>query len=698
MSLIFEYPYWFILFCILIGLLFASILYARKKFIFHEQENPLLKKILFFLRFLSTSLIAFLLLSPLIKTKSTKEIIPTIVVLQDNSASLKHTFNKNNLSNYQDRIEKLVEQLQNKHNVKVYTFGDDIQAFSQLNLNENQTNIEQAIDQAFAMHEHQHIAAIVLATDGIYNAGINPVYHPLAMNKPIYTIGLGDTTIQKDAAIKNLSYPEFVYLNDNFSLQIDISAQKLKGQNTTLEVLDNNNKVVLQQNISIQDDNFVYSANVVGSANKPGILAYKVKLKLLSGEIIKENNYDVAYVEVIDGRQKILLLYDVPHPDVKAIRQTIEQNKNYQIDVVQSNSFNQQFNDYDLVILHGVPSTQNLISSSTLQTLATSQKSIWYILSAQSNLQVFNSIQNNLQINGSATNGNDVQVIYQPTFSKFILDEQDLKVLQQLPPLLAPFGKYNLKSNADNLFLQRIGNVNTQNPLFLFVEEQGKKTGILAAEGLWRWKLNEYAMNKNTNATDNLINKTVQYLTVKSDKRRFKLSSDKNIYNNNDNILLDAQLYNESFVLVNESEVNVKIVDEQNKVYNFSMDKTLNAYALNVGALPVGNYNAIAKTNYKGKNYENTIRFSVRAVALEYTQTQADFSLLNNLSMQSGGKFYLPKDIEKMAKDIEENHQIKTILEEHTSTKPLIDWKLFFGVIVLLLAAEWFIRKYNGIV
>jgi len=527
MSLIFEYPYWFILFCILIGLLFASILYARKKFIFHEQENPLLKKILFFLRFLSTSLIAFLLLSPLIKTKSTKEIIPTIVVLQDNSASLKHTFNKNNLSNYQDRIEKLVEQLQNKHNVKVYTFGDDIQAFSQLNLNENQTNIEQAIDQAFAMHEHQHIAAIVLATDGIYNAGINPVYHPLAMNKPIYTIGLGDTTIQKDAAIKNLSYPEFVYLNDNFSLQIDISAQKLKGQNTTLEVLDNNNKVVLQQNISIQDDNFVYSANVVGSANKPGILAYKVKLKLLSGEIIKENNYDVAYVEVIDGRQKILLLYDVPHPDVKAIRQTIEQNKNYQIDVVQSNSFNQQFNDYDLVILHGVPSTQNLISSSTLQTLATSQKSIWYILSAQSNLQVFNSIQNNLQINGSATNGNDVQVIYQPTFSKFILDEQDLKVLQQLPPLLAPFGKYNLKSNADNLFLQRIGNVNTQNPLFLFVEEQGKKTGILAAEGLWRWKLNEYAMNKNTNATDNLINKTVQYLTVKSDKRRFKLSSDK---------------------------------------------------------------------------------------------------------------------------------------------------------------------------
>lgn len=72
-----------------------------KTYLFHEKENPLNKKILFVLRFLSTSLIAFLLLSPLLKTKFTKEIKPTIVFLQDNSYSMKYAFKDLNVSNYQ---------------------------------------------------------------------------------------------------------------------------------------------------------------------------------------------------------------------------------------------------------------------------------------------------------------------------------------------------------------------------------------------------------------------------------------------------------------------------------------------------------------------------------------------------------------------------------------------------------------------
>lgn len=697
MSVILEYPYWFVILCVCLGLLFASLLYAKKKYIFHENENPWLKRILFILRFLSTCLISFLLLSPLIKSVSTKKIKPTIVILQDNSTSLKQAFKKLNIDNYSKQLKNITTQLNNKHQVYIHSFGEAILPFSKINFNDQITNVEQAIDQAHAMYEHQHLAAIILATDGIYNTGGNPIYHPLALSKPIYTIGLGDTTIRKDASVQNLSYPEFVYLNDNFDVQIDIAAQKLKGQNTILEVFDNDNNKVLQQSINITDDNFSYTTHVTGSAKKAGILSYKVRLKLMNGEIVKENNYDVAYIEVIDGRQKILMLYDVPHPDVKAIRNTIEQNKNYQIDVIQSNMLNKNMNDYDLIILHGVPSTQNLFSSSALLQLATSTKSIWYILSAQSNLQSFNSVQSNLQINGSATNGNDVQIMYQPTFSKFVIDESIIKTLQQLPPLLSPFGKYQTKSGADILFVQRIGSVATQNPLLVFYDVQGKKTGIMAAEGIWRWKLNEYALNKNTNATDELINKTVQCLTVKTDKRKFKISSSKKIYNNNENILLDAQLYNESLVLINEPEVNIKITDEQNKVYDYSMDKSLNAYQLNVGALPEGNYKAKAKVSYKDTNYESAVNFSVRALSVEYTQTQANFSLLNNLSAQSGGKFYLAKDIEKIVDDIEKNESIKTTLHEEFSTDPLIDWKLFFGIIVLLLSAEWLIRKYNGI-
>jgi hypothetical protein len=72
MTFITEYPWWFLLFCVATGILFAYILYGRKKFVFTENESKWWKYGLAFLRFLSTSLIAFLLLSLLIKTKKNR--------------------------------------------------------------------------------------------------------------------------------------------------------------------------------------------------------------------------------------------------------------------------------------------------------------------------------------------------------------------------------------------------------------------------------------------------------------------------------------------------------------------------------------------------------------------------------------------------------------------------------------------------
>lgn len=149
----------------------------------------------------------------------------------------------------------------------------------------------------------------------------------------------------------------------------------------------------------------------------------------------------------------------MPHPDVKAFKNTIEQQKNYQIEVQQIDNFNKFLKHLILVILHGIPSNQSNTNLATLQNLMDSKQSILFVLFAQSNLFAFNQLQKNININGSAINGNDVQILYQDLFSKFIFDKNHINILEQLPPLLAPFGKYNIKSNADILFKQKIGKV-----------------------------------------------------------------------------------------------------------------------------------------------------------------------------------------------------------------------------------------------
>ena len=94
MSFILSYPWWFLLFCIATGIAFAYLLYGKKQFIFTENEHKGWKYGLATLRFLSTSLIAFLLLSLLIKTKHTEVEKPIVLLLQDNTASLNTSFGK----------------------------------------------------------------------------------------------------------------------------------------------------------------------------------------------------------------------------------------------------------------------------------------------------------------------------------------------------------------------------------------------------------------------------------------------------------------------------------------------------------------------------------------------------------------------------------------------------------------------------
>ncbi|MCB0511582.1 MAG: hypothetical protein KDC72_03480, partial [Bacteroidetes bacterium] len=183
---------------------------------------------------------------------------------------------------------------------------------------------------------------------------------------------------------------------------------------------------------------------------------------------------------------------------------------------------------------------------------------------------------------------------------------------------------------------------------------------------------------------------------VKTDKRKFKISTSKQIYGTNEPIVLEAQLYNESFVLINEPEVNLELKNGKN-AYRFVFDKTLNAYILNTGILPAGDYTANAQTNYKGQQFKASTKFSVQPINIEVQNLQANWSILRTLAQQSGGKTYTVQNLESIADAIQKDENIQSILFENTKTQPLIDWKILFGIILLLLSAEWIIRKYNGI-
>lgn len=677
--------------CLLLGILYAWLLYRGNK-----NLNNKVRYALTGLRLIVVSTIAWLLFAPLIRTLNYTLDKPIIIIGQDNSLSVKQVKAPNFDQNlYQQNLKVLQEKLSNNYEVKAYNFSDSVADGFDFKNEGKLTDGAAFFQKIKETYANRNIGAIILATDGIFNRGGNPLYSINQINAPIYTIALGDSVPKRDVLISNVNYNNIVYLDDDFTIEVQIQAFQSNNENTTLTIVQNGTKLK-QQNISISGNSFVKTILVKLHAGKIGVQKYTVQLSALQNEITTKNNTQTFYVEVIDGRQKVLLASVSPHPDLSVLKEAISANKHYEVKLVLADDLSATDpSKFDLVVLYQLPDAQN-VSAEFLQKLNGFKKPIFYVVGAQSNINAFNKIQN--QVNLSSANGT-LQEVYATVindFTSFNLSEETKKAFSTFDPLLSPFGRLNVNASATAVLNQKIGNISTQQPLLFFTNENGVKAGYLMGEGLWRWKLAEAENETEQPVLNDLISKTVQYLSVKDDKRRFKVFTSKATYDENESIQFNGTLYNDSYQPVNDSEVNLKLKNEANKIFNYVFSKTENGYQLDIGNLPAGNYSYIANTTLGKQKFTADGRFYVNALIAEYQQTTANHQLLNTISKQSNGKLFMPADLLKIADEILKNENIKTISYEDRKYDELINMKWLFGLILLLLSLEWFLRKRNG--
>jgi hypothetical protein len=674
------------------GLLFAWLLYLKTA---HLDKK--LRYALAALRAIIITTIGFLLFFPLIRSVSYTPERPVIIIGQDNSLSIGNVvpagFNK---GKYEQDMRALASKLGEKYEVKIYNFSDSIKSGFDFSNQGKLSNAARLLTQLNEEYLNRNVGAVIMASDGIFNRGGSPLYELNKLKAPVYTIALGDTIPKKDLLIANVNHNNLVYLDNEFSIEVQVQAFEAKGEESRITVLENGKKVY-EERLPITAAAFVKNIPIKLKASRLGLLKYTVQVAPVQQEVSEKNNVQQLFVEVVDTRMKVLIAAAAPHPDITALKQAISLNKNFEVKVALAEELNSQnLKDYGLVVLYQLPSTV-YDAGSFLNKLASAPVAVWYILGGQSNLYTFNQIQKLLNLSGANQTLQETYSHVKPDFTAFVLDEFMVKGIEAFDPLVAPFGKPVVNGSAAIALNQRIGKLNTDYPQLFFMMDNGRKTGFLIGEGLWRWKLSEAAEAlSETTVFNSLMSKTVQYLSVKDDKRKFKVYAAKNTFDEHENVLLNATLYNDSYVAVNTPDVNITLKNEQGTAYKFLFSRTDAAYQLDAGALPAGNYTYEASTVFGNKKYTAQGIFYVNAMLAEYQQTVANHQLLNTMAMQTGGKMYMPQQLLNLVEEIKGNEQIKTLSYEDRKYEELINFKWLFALILALLALEWFFRKRNG--
>lgn len=650
-------------------------------------------RLLAFLRFTLVSFLAFLLLSPYIINLERIIEPPIIVLAQDNSQSLVLTKDSNQFKNeYLNSLDQIKNSISDNYELKFYTFGEAIKVDGTIDFKEKQTDISQLIEEVENRFSNRNVGALIIATDGIYNKGSNPIYQSANFDFPIYSIALGDTAIQKDLKIERITANKIAYLNNKFPIEVQLNAQKLKGQLFELKIF-NNGQLLHNEKIQIDASDFLSTRTILLEAKNVGLQKYAVQLTTIDGEISYTNNQKSVYVDVLDGREKILLLANAPHPDVAAIKRSIENNENYEVKVALINDFNEKLEAYNLVILHNLPA--NSAHSSKLKNIISQNISTLFVVGGQSNIQLINQLNTGLSISARGSQTNEITAVANSTFPLFTVSENTINNVANFPPLSAPFGKYMVGKQHYILLNQKIGSVKTEDPLWFFIQENNQKIGYIIGEGIWRWSLSDFEKHKNKNIFNELIEKSVQYLSVKADKSFFRVSSE-NDFLENESVIFDAQLYNESYELVNDAEVSLLIKNQDDKEFSYTFSKTENAYYLNAGKLAVGDYSYTAKVNYAGKTMLENGTLTVLPLDIESNNIQANRSMLEELSKKYGGKTFSVMNMQEIINEIKNREDITAVSYSQNKLSEIINLKWVFFLLLSLLSIEWFIRKRNG--
>ena len=666
-------------------LLLVSILIAASVSFYHYlykvKSKSKVTLLLAFLRFFSVFGLLLLLINPIISRKSTEIVKTPLPIVIDNSSSITDLKANETALELFNRLADNSD-LKSKYELQTYQFDDEFSPSDTIDFKGKQTNIDVVAKNLKSIYKNQSFPTILI-TDGNQTSGEDYVFGFNPENK-VYPVVVGDTTTFMDLKISQLNVNKYAFHKNKFPAEVFLNYAGTKSINATFKI-SQGNLVLNEQTIAFSPSKKSAVLSILLPANKVGLQIFKASITSKEQEKNSYNNIKNFAVEIIDQKTEVALVSAISHPDLGAIKRSIETNAQRKVTIVKPDNL-KLLDDYNVLILY----QPTAAFASLFNTNEKAKINTWIITGNDTDFAFLNQRQNSLSFKMSSQK-EDYLAAFETQFNLFSLNDIGF---ESFPPLENPFGTITTKENVNVLLSSKIRNIATNQPLMAFAENQGVRSAFLLGENLWKWRAQSYVDNKSFENFDIFLDKTIQFLASNNSKKSLVVNHER-FYNSGEAIEITAEYFNKNYELDEKARLTIAVTNATTKqVKKYDLLRTSNAFKVNLDGLSAGNYSFTVKELNSNTAYSSN--FEVLDFDIEKQFVNPDLSKLSQLAQQTNGSVFMPNQLEILIKQLLEDENYKAIQKTIVKKTPLIDWIWLLVVIAFSLAAEWFIRKYNG--
>ena len=682
----FEQPIWLLLPVFLVSVSIAVFLYYKKK----SEYPKTLSWVLFTVRFISVFIIGLLLMNVFFFHQEKQLQKPVLVVAIDESESMMQNADSTSLKKeIRQKANQFKSELEEVYQIDFLGFHQDVLENPEYEFKGKRTDLGKALQYIEDKYYMLPLEAVVLISDGQNNQGQNPRHFLESTPNSVYPVLIGDTSKPSDLWVDAVYFNRVVKQNADFPVDVVVQASQLSGQKGVVKI-KHNGMTIAQKEIAISTENESREIRFEISEKTSGMKRYEAEVICDAQEQNTLNNSSDFYLQVVESGQKVMIIGNNPHPDLGAIASALRKVDGLEVKVQTLSDYPFKIEEEQLLILHGLPSKDER-SKALMRKKELKSKAIWYIWSTSTDLNdsEFPYFVTNLS-GFEYAEPNPVE-----SFNDFLLPGNWQSEFSDYPPLYVPYVKMTAKKQMSHLFTQNIRGYDLGEPLWSFWEDQGINKSYLAGEGIWKWKLNNYQKEGNHHQFNDLVKRVSKYLLTGVYNDRFNLQYQSS-YNETDQVIIEAQVLNKAFENISDAEVSMELTEEQGNNYPYQFSNHNNNYQLDLGYLKSGIYQFKASAKTADTILKENGQFVVESWNMETAQTGANFQLMSEIASITAGKTYFISNIDAVIQDLKESQNTAARYQYIEKIVNLIDIKYLLILLLTLLSAEWFLRKYFG--